>query len=54
MADVDGGSLVAKALRADGVKYIFVLWGFHVAPIIEGCECEGRSRDDTRELGEGQ
>ena len=48
MADIDGGSLVAKALKAEGVKYLFVLWGFHVAPIIEGCEREGIKVIDTR------
>ena len=48
MSEVDGGSLVAKALKAEGVKYLFVLWGFHIAPIIEGCEREGIRIIDTR------
>ena len=30
MSEVDGGTLVAKALKAEGVKYLFVLWGFHI------------------------
>jgi acetolactate synthase-1/2/3 large subunit len=48
MSEVDGGTLVAKALKAEGVKYLFVLWGFHIAPIIEGCEREGIRIIDTR------
>ena len=48
MAVIDGGTLVAKALKAEGVKYLFVLWGFHVAPIIEGCAREGIKIIDTR------
>ena len=48
MAEVDGGSLVAKALKAEGVKYLFVLWGFHIVPVIEACEREGIKVIDTR------
>lgn len=48
MAAVDGGTLVAKALKAEGVKYLFVLWGFHVAHIIDACEREGIRIIDTR------
>ena len=48
MAEVDGGSLVAKALKAEGVKYLFVLWGFHIFTIIEACEREGIKVIDTR------
>jgi len=48
MAEIDGGSLVAKALKAEGVKYLFVLWGMHIAPVIEGCEREGIRIIDTR------
>jgi len=48
MANVDGGSLVAKALKAEGVRYLFVLWGFHIFTIIEACEREGIKIIDTR------
>ena len=48
MSEVDGGTLVAKALKAEGVKYLFVLWGFHIVPIIEACEREGIKVIDTR------
>jgi acetolactate synthase-1/2/3 large subunit len=48
MAEVDGGTLVAKALKAEGVRYLFVLWGFHVAPIIDACVSEGIKIIDTR------
>ncbi len=48
MADVDGGSLVARALKAEGVRYLFALWGFHVMPIMEACEREGIKIVDTR------
>jgi acetolactate synthase-1/2/3 large subunit len=48
MAVVDGGTLVAKALKAEGVRYLFVLWGFHVAYIIDACEREGIRIIDTR------
>ncbi len=48
MAEVDGGTLVAKALKAEGVKYLFVLWGFHIVPVIEACEREGIRVIDTR------
>jgi acetolactate synthase-1/2/3 large subunit len=48
MAEVDGGTLVAKALKAEGVKYLFVLWGFHIVPVIEACEREGIKVIDTR------
>ena len=48
MAVVDGGTLVAKVLKAEGVRYLFVLWGFHVAYIIDACEPEGIRIIDTR------
>ncbi len=48
MADVDGGTLVAKALKAEGVRYLFVLWGYHIFTIVEACEREGIKVMDTR------
>ena len=37
MADIHGGRLVAKALKAEDVSYIFTLCGGHVMPIYDGC-----------------
>lgn len=48
MATVDGGTLFAKALKAEGVRYLFALWGVHIMPIIDGCEREGIRIIDTR------
>jgi acetolactate synthase-1/2/3 large subunit len=48
MSEVDGGTLVARALKAEGVKYLFVLWGFHIITIIQACEREGIKVIDTR------
>lgn len=36
-----GGHLLASALTAEGVKYLFTLSGGHIAPIYDGCEAEG-------------
>jgi len=36
MGEISGGRLVAKALKAEGVKYVFSLPGGHIAPIYEG------------------
>jgi acetolactate synthase-1/2/3 large subunit len=48
LALVDGGRLVAKALRAQGVQHIFTLSGGHIASIYEGCLHEGVGIVDTR------
>ncbi|MDO8686975.1 MAG: acetolactate synthase [Dehalococcoidales bacterium] len=48
MAVVNGGYLVAKALKAEGVKYIFTLCGGSILPIYEGCVSEGIGIIDFR------
>lgn len=49
MADrVQGGRLVAQAIRAEGVDAIFTLCGGHVMPIYEGCRLEGVRVIDVR------
>ncbi len=48
MAAYTGGRLVAKMLKAEGVKTIFTLSGLHVAPIYAGCVDEGIALVDTR------
>jgi acetolactate synthase-1/2/3 large subunit len=48
MADIHGGRVVAKALKAEDVSYIFTLCGGHVMPIYDGCVDEGIRVIDTR------
>jgi acetolactate synthase-1/2/3 large subunit len=48
MAKVTGGQLVARMLRAEGVRTVFTLSGLHVAPIYAGCVEEGIRVVDTR------
>ena len=48
MGEVSGGRLVAKALKAEGVKYIFTLNGGHIYNIFEGCADEGIDIIDVR------
>ena len=48
MAMLSGGQLVAKMLKAEGVKHIFTLSGLHIAPIYAGCVEEGIQVVDTR------
>jgi acetolactate synthase-1/2/3 large subunit len=48
MAQVHGGRLVAKALKAENVPYIFTLCGGHVMPIYDGCVDEGIRVIDVR------
>ncbi|HVM96602.1 MAG TPA: thiamine pyrophosphate-binding protein [Candidatus Acidoferrales bacterium] len=48
MAEIHGGRLVAKALKAEGVSYIFTLCGGHVMPIYDGCIDEGIRTIDVR------
>jgi acetolactate synthase-like protein len=43
-----GGLLVAKVLKAHGVKNVFTLCGGHISPILVGCEKEGIRVVDTR------
>ena len=46
--DCNGGHLVAEALKAHGVKYIFTLCGGHISTILVGCEKLGIRVVDTR------
>ncbi|MFH1382220.1 MAG: thiamine pyrophosphate-binding protein [Chloroflexota bacterium] len=48
MAKVDGGTLAAKALKAEGVRYLFGLWGGHIAAIFHGADSEGMKIIDVR------
>ncbi len=45
---VQGGRLVAQALRAEGVDTLFTLCGGHVMPIYEGCRRESVRVIDVR------
>jgi len=48
MAQMHGGRVVAKALKAEQVPYIFTLCGGHVMPIYDGCLDEGIRVIDVR------
>ncbi len=48
MAQIHGGRVVAKALKAEGVPYIFTLCGGHIMPIYDGCVDEGIRVVDVR------
>jgi thiamine pyrophosphate-dependent acetolactate synthase large subunit-like protein len=48
MGQIHGGRIVAKALKAENVPYIFTLCGGHVMPIYDGCFDEGIRTIDVR------
>jgi len=48
MAQIHGGRVVAKAFRAEDVRYVFTLCGGHVMPIYDGCLDEGIGVIDVR------
>ena len=48
MAKVCGGDLFARALKKEGVKYIFTLCGGHINPIYNACIDEGIEIIDVR------
>lgn len=48
MAEIDGGRLFAKALKREGVEYVFTLNGGHIYNLYEGCEDEGIKIIDFR------
>ena len=48
MAEIDGGRLFAKALRQEGVQYVFTLNGGHIYNLYEGCADEGIEIIDFR------
>jgi acetolactate synthase-1/2/3 large subunit len=48
MAKVNGGRLLAKALKKEGVEVVFCLAGGHIMPILYGCREEGIKIIDCR------
>ena len=48
MATVTGAQLLARMLKAEGVKHVFTLSGLHIAPIYAACVEEGIHIVDTR------
>jgi acetolactate synthase-1/2/3 large subunit len=48
MAQIDGGDLVARFLRREGVDVVFTLSGGHIQNIYDGCLDEGITVIDTR------
>jgi acetolactate synthase-1/2/3 large subunit len=48
MGMVHGGRLVARALKQEGVSFVFTLCGGHVMPIYDGCVDEGVGVIDVR------
>jgi acetolactate synthase I/II/III large subunit len=48
MAKVHGGSIIARALKREGVDTLFTLTGGHIVPILDGCVQEGIRVVDVR------
>lgn len=48
MAEINGGRLFAKALKQEGVEYVFTLNGGHIYNLYEGCADEGIKLIDFR------
>ncbi|MDP2919485.1 MAG: thiamine pyrophosphate-binding protein, partial [Dehalococcoidia bacterium] len=48
MAEIDGGQLVARVLKQEGVECIFGLSGGHIDPIFQACHDEKIRLIDTR------
>ena len=48
MGFIQGGHIVAKAIRAEGIDCVFTLCGGHVQMIYDGCVSEGIRVVDTR------
>ena len=48
MAEIQGGRLFAKALKQEGVEYVFTLNGGHIYNLYEGCVDEGIKIIDFR------
>ena len=48
MTEIDGGRLFAKALKGEGVEYVFTLNGGHIYNLYEGCVDEGIKVIDFR------
>jgi acetolactate synthase-1/2/3 large subunit len=47
--DINGGDIVAKFLKTQGVQFIFTLCGGHIAPILVGCHKSGIRVIDVRD-----
>src|SRR2546430_14174845 len=50
---IHGGRVVARALKREGVPYVFTLWGGHVISTYDGCLDEGLGLADVRHEGSG-
>ena len=48
MAQIDGGDLVARMLKREGIDVIFTLSGGHIQNIYDGCLDEGIDIIDVR------
>jgi acetolactate synthase-1/2/3 large subunit len=48
MGYLDGGEMVARVLKKEGIKAIFTLCGGHILPVYEGCRKEGIAVIDVR------
>ena len=48
MGEIDGGRLFGKAMKQEGVEYIFTLNGGHIYNLYEGCVAEGIKIIDFR------
>jgi acetolactate synthase-1/2/3 large subunit len=48
VAEINGGRLVARMLKQEGVEYLFALSGGHIDPIFQGCLDEGIRVIDVR------
>jgi len=48
VARINGGRLVARALKHEGVRYLFALSGGEIDPVFQGCTDEGIRVIDTR------
>jgi acetolactate synthase-1/2/3 large subunit len=48
MAAVTGGTLVARALKKQGIEHLFILMGQQVLPILDACAAEGIRLIDVR------
>jgi acetolactate synthase-1/2/3 large subunit len=48
MAKIHGGTIIARALKAEGVDTVFTLTGGHIVPILDGCVQEGIRIIDMR------
>ncbi|TJY61003.1 thiamine pyrophosphate-binding protein [Sinimarinibacterium sp. CAU 1509] len=45
---MNGGEIIGRVLRAQGVRFLFTLCGGHISPILVGCKAQGIRVVDTR------